>query len=206
MTCVSLHQGVAAMSSLTDIVPISSIPGLNKGLSSASQSTMIAMLGAPKEPLTTTCNNEHASPAVSRLVETRRMTPNFRLTGIRPALDSAKEVLDRVAAIHSDLIEQLSTEGMLCVRHRKPTSGQPSRLISNHSWGTAIDFKLTGEDAPGDTGNGVPRWVAMLVPFFNEAGWYSGIGFRDDMHFEVADETIRQWKHDGLFTPEPVVA
>ena len=59
-------------------------------------------------------------------------------------------------------------------------------------------FKLTGGDAPGDTGTTVPLWVALLVPYFNNAGWYSGISFQDAMHFEVADGTIRKWQQDGL--------
>jgi hypothetical protein len=45
--------------------------------------------------------------------------------------------------------------------------------------------------------------VAILVPFFNQAGWFSGIAFKDAMHFEVADETIRKWSHDGLLGPPP---
>ncbi|MEP7032163.1 MAG: M15 family metallopeptidase [Pseudolabrys sp.] len=182
---------------LSDPIPISSISNLNKGLSSAKESTMVAMMGAPREPLTTSCQNDRASPAVTKLLETRRMTPNFRLSGIKPALDSVETVLNNVKAAHPELIAQLSTEGMICVRHRKPTSGAPSTQASNHSWGSAVDFKLIGHDAPGNSGTVVPRWVAILVPFFNQAGWFSGIDFKDDMHFEVADETIRQWKKDG---------
>ena len=194
------------MSNLSDPVPISSIPSLNKGLTSASEATMIAMLGRPREPLTTDCRNDQASPLVSRLMETRRMTGNFGLTGIKPALDSAEAALTQVKNRHPDLIEELRTEGMLCVRHRKPTSGAASLLISNHSWGTAVDFRLNGSEAPGNTGSNVPRWLAILIPFLNRAGWYSGVGFTacDAMHFEVAEETIRRWHHDGLLeAPQP---
>lgn len=196
------------MSSLSDPVPISSIPSLNAGLSSAKSRTMIELMGAPREPLVQNeCRNAQASPPVTRLLETRRMTEHFRLSGIKPALDSVQAVLEQVKAAHPDLIEHLSTEGMICVRHRKPTDGSFSDEPSNHSWGTAVDFKLLGGDAPGNTGSTVPRWVAILVPFFNQAGWFSGIAFKDAMHFEVADETIRKWSHDGLLgpPPEPVV-
>jgi hypothetical protein len=126
------------------------------------------------------------------------VTEIIKLTGIRPALDSVQAVLAKVKEAHPDLIAVLGTEGMLCVRHKKPTNGSFSDDPSNHSWGTAVDFKLTGKKAPGATGKTVPRWVAMLVPFFNQAGWYSGISFADAMHFEVADGTIRKWAHDGL--------
>ncbi|HUD87963.1 MAG TPA: M15 family metallopeptidase [Xanthobacteraceae bacterium] len=160
---------------------------------------MIAVLGAPQEPLIQSdCRNGQASSAVKRLLETRQVTEIIKLTGIRPALDSVQAVLAKVKEAHPDLIAVLGTEGMLCVRHKKPTNGSFSDDPSNHSWGTAVDFKLTGKKAPGATGKTVPRWVAMLVPFFNQAGWYSGISFADAMHFEVADGTIRKWAHDGL--------
>ncbi|HVV62723.1 MAG TPA: M15 family metallopeptidase [Pseudolabrys sp.] len=193
------------MPNLSDPVPISSIPGLNRGLSSADEDTMIEMLGRPREPLTTTCSDDKASAAVMRLMETRRITENFRLTGIKPALDSVQSIIAKVKQQNPDLIAQLRTEGMLCVRHRKPTSGAPSLRISNHSWGTAVDFRLDGQDAPGNTGPNCPRWLAILVPFFNQEGWFSGLGFtaRDAMHFEVADETIRKWQRDGLLGGEP---
>jgi hypothetical protein len=100
-----------------------------------------------------------------------------------------------------ELIDKLRTEGMLCVRHKKPTDGSVSDQPSNHSWGTAIDFKLLGHDAPGNTGTIVPRFIAIMAPFFNAAGWYSGIGFHDTMHFEVANETIKKWKNTGVIGP-----
>jgi D-alanyl-D-alanine carboxypeptidase-like protein len=193
------------MSNLTDPVPISSIPNLNKGLTSAAESTMIAMMGAPREPFTTSCQNERISPQIKPLLETRRMTPQFRLTGIKPALDSVEALLAKVKVTNPELFDQLDTKGMICVRHKKPTDGSVSHQASNHSWGTAVDFKLIGGQAPGNTGPNVPRWVAILVPFFNAAGWVSGVGFhaRDAMHFEVADETIRKWKADGLLGTTP---
>lgn len=198
------------MADLSTPVPISSIPSLNAGLTSAHSSTMTSVLGAPREPLVqNACRNNQASPAVARLLETRRMTPIFRLTGIKPALDSVEAVLAKVATAHPELFAVLDTEGMICVRHKKPTNGGFSDDPSNHSWGTAVDFKLAGGVAPGATGTTVPQWVAMLVPFFNQAGWFSGISFHDAMHFEVADETIRKWSRDGLLgtrsPEEPIV-
>lgn len=90
---------------------------------------------------------------------------------------------------------------MFSVRLRKPTDGSVSKEISNHAWGTAIDFKLVGATVPGNTGSVVPRFIAILVPFFNEAGWFSGIAFRDMMYFEVAEQTIRRWSEEGRFKP-----
>jgi hypothetical protein len=194
-------------SNLIDPVPISSIQNLNSHLTSAHSSTMTRLLGAPVEPLVQNeCRNGQASLLVRALLETRRITPNFRLTGIKPALDSIEKVLAAVKVLHSDLIDGLGTEGMLCVRHKKPTNGAFSSDPSNHSWGTAVDFKFGSGEAPGNTGLRVPRWVALLVPFFNAEGWFSGISFHDTMHFEVADETIRKWNDQGLLAPATPVA
>jgi hypothetical protein len=196
--------GTNNVSNLTDPVLISSIANLNAGLRSAHSSTMIAALGAPQEPLDQHhCRSDQASAAVLRLLETRQITEHFKLTGIKPALDSIQTVFAKVAAAHPELITALDTEGMLCVRHKKPTNGSFSDDPSNHSWGTAVDFKLRGEQAPGATGTTVPSWLAMLVPFFNEAGWFSGISFADAMHFEVADGTIRNWSKDGVLGVPP---
>jgi D-alanyl-D-alanine carboxypeptidase len=94
----------------------------------------------------------------------------------------------------------LSNEGMLSVRMRKPTDGSVSKQISNHAWGTAVDFKIVGFEAPGNTGQTVPRFIAILIPVFNAAGWYSGVAFHDSMHFEVSEQRIRQWANENLLS------
>jgi hypothetical protein len=88
---------------------------------------------------------------------------------------------------------------MLSVRMRKPTDGSVSTHISNHAWGTAVDFKIVGFDAPANTGSTVPLFIAILIPLLNDAGWFSGVGFRDTMHFEVSEERIRKWSSDNVF-------
>ena len=47
--------------------------------------------------------------------------------------------------------------------------------------------------------------LAAMAPFFNAEGWFWGVGFNsfeDGMHFEIADETIRQWQADGVLGPD----
>ena len=171
---------------------------INDGLSSAKEETMVSILGSPQMPLTTSSQPERASALVKRNQELRRMSPQFRLTGLKPALDDIQLVLAKAFAAFPDLERVLSTEGMLSVRLRKPTSGAPSTKISNHSWGTAVDFKIKGAEAPGNTGDSVPRFIAILIPLFNAVGWYSGVGFRDSMHFEVSEQRIRKWSDDGI--------
>jgi hypothetical protein len=130
---------------------------------------------------------------------TKKVCAHVTVSGIRPSIESLETVLKSVFAVEPDLEEILGTEGMLNVRYRKPTSGKKSTKISNHSWGTAIDFKVIGHSAPGNTKGNVPRFIAVMLPHFNAHGWYSGIGFHDTMHFEVSDGTIKTWSKDGLF-------
>ena len=185
------------MSKFSDLVPLSSITPFNVGLSSATEETMISLLGRPKLPLTIQDQPDHASDTVKRLETTAKVSSNIRVNGIKPAVKSLRDVLAKVGDANPQLLAALSSAGMLVVRLRKPTSGQPSNKISNHAWGTAIDFSIDKKGPVGDTGQKVPRGIALLVPFFNAAGWFSGIAFHDDMHFEVADETIRKWAADG---------
>src|SRR5512143_699757 len=133
-------------------VPLKDFLPFNKNLRSATEHTMVSVLGSPRIPLTTKCQNARASDAVKALLVTEKVTDNLKLTAVKAALESAKAILKKVFDENPDLREVLSTEGMLCTRMRKPTSGKKSTLISNHSWGTAIDFKIVGFDAPANTG------------------------------------------------------
>jgi len=180
-------------------VPLTGVLPINVGLSSADESTMISLLGSPQTPLTTVDQPDRASPRVKALDQTKTLSSHVRVTGIKPAIESlgraVKAAIDAEANAGHDLDSVLGTEGMQNVRYRKPTSGAVSTKISNHAWGTAIDFKIVGHAAPGNTHDTVPRFIAVLIPFLNKEGWYSGVGFkaRDTMHFEVADATMHAW-------------
>jgi len=188
---------------------IVSIPrGINRGLSSAKSSTMLQVLGMPRDKITSSCKSVNREPLKS-LIVTQSVGP-FRVTGIRPAVDSLREILSQVKRNHPEVYNSLGTAGMLCVR-----TIRNSQKISNHSWGCAVDISIDGILDPihkGGTGRKDKKTLAGLVamaPYFNRAGWYWGVGFssfEDGMHFEVADETIRKWNADGVFghRPSPV--
>jgi hypothetical protein len=180
-------------------VDLAGLLPINKHLSSAKEETMISLLGAPHQPLTTVGQNERASDLVKRNVVTERMSPLFRLQGLKPAIADLKSVLAQAFAAEPDLERVLSTEGMLSVRMRKPTDGSVSTKISNHAWGTAVDFKIVGFEAPANTRHTVPLFIAILIPLLNAAGWYSGVAFSDTMHFEVSEERIAKWSNDHVF-------
>src|SRR5215467_1827665 len=180
------------------MVPLTSVLPINTGLSSATEHTMVSILGSPKLPLTTKDQPSRASDLVKKLKTQAKISSHISVEGIGPAVDSLTEVLQKIFKEEPELKDVLGTEGMLNVRFRKPTSGKKSTQISNHAWGTAIDFKIVGKKAPGNTGGKIPRFIAVLLPFFNKAGWFSGIAFHDTMHFEVAEETIRTWSKKHL--------
>ena len=136
----------------SEMIPITSVLPINAGLRSASEHTMVSVLGSPQLPLTTTDQPKRASDLVKKLKTSAKITDHISVEGIRPAIDSLREALKRVFDQEPDLKNVLGTEGMLNVRYRKPTSGKKSTQISNHSWGTAIDFKIVGKKAPGNTG------------------------------------------------------
>jgi hypothetical protein len=177
-----------------EVIPIPD--GINQGLSSAKNSTMLQILGMPRDHVTETCRPVTNEPMLSLLV-TKDVGP-FRVTGLRPAVDSLKAVLAEIKAAHPQLHTSLGTAGMLCARLIRN-----STKLSNHSWGCAIDISIEGVlDGLGNTKHDgkTLAGLAAMAPFFNKAGWYWGVGFssfEDGMHFEIADETIRAWQAEG---------
>lgn len=184
-------------------VPISFVKPFNTGLTSAGEKFMRAKLGDPKLPLShNDCLNDHASDIVKKSLKTIKINNHLSITGITEAVESVERVLrkafaqQKLAPESHDLESVLRSPGMICVRLRNVTSGPPSNAISNHSWGTAIDFNILGNEPPKDTGKFVPRFIAVLIPLFNQEGWFSGAGFSksmDSMHFEVSEEELNKW-------------
>lgn len=162
---------------------------MNTNLSAAKVSTWIDIFGPPRNDYPQDCmpiENEK----LLRLVETRRITPNFRATGLRPALESLEEVFEEVKLHNRELYDACRTAGMLCCRVVRGTS----RTWSNHAFGGAIDLYFGDEiDELGD--KRTQLGLRMLYPYFHMYGWFWGAGYRtreDSMHFELADETIRR--------------
>jgi putative peptidoglycan binding protein/D-alanyl-D-alanine carboxypeptidase-like protein len=188
--------------SITDRIPV---PGtINAGVNSAKQTTMLSLLGNPRDSYTDDCQPV-TNPNLSGLVVVESVGP-FRAQGLRPAIASLRQVLQDVAQTHADIHAALGTAGMLCARLVRGSA----HSISNHSWGTAIDLTVAGVlDRRGD--GFVLRALADIAPIFNHHGWFWGAGFatEDAMHFEASDDLIRQWHIDGLVgrgaPPPPVL-
>jgi len=190
----------------TELVPVPDKSTFNLGLTSPRNKDMLGYFGHPvvggkydPEGECTTVD----SPVLRPLLVTRSVGP-FRVTGIRPAVESMKHVLTRVENEVPDLYSILGTAGMQCARYTKIR--QPDGTlkigpnISNHSWGTAVDIKLDGKlDAQGN--KLVQRGLLILSTYFNAAGWYWGAAFpvEDAMHFEASRSLLARWKREGRF-------
>src|SRR3954451_22190173 len=120
---------------VTQIIPIPA--GINQGLHSAKNSTMLQILGRARDTFDHGCRPATRDPGKSLLVS-EDVAP-FRDPGIRPAIASLRDVLGRVKQAHSDVHVVLNTAGMFCAR-----LSANSHSISNHSWGTAVDISVGG--------------------------------------------------------------
>jgi hypothetical protein len=177
--------------SITALVPIPQ--GINIGVGAAKQSTMLALLGNPRENYDQVCRDV-TNQALLAHMERADVGP-FRVHGLRPAVASIKDILAEIAVSVPEVYAGLGTAGMLCARLVRGTT---TNAISNHSWGTAIDVTLDGVlDARGD--NRVQEGLTRVAPVFNRHGWFWGAGFRteDAMHFEAGDGLIRKWHAAG---------
>jgi hypothetical protein len=171
--------------SFTTLIPRPERSTLNKGLTSPSNSLLLGKFGAPRENYSQQ-DQPITNAKLKAMMSTESVGP-FRVTGLRPAVASLREVLHDVQRAMPELYSSLSSAGMCVVRNVRDSSTS----ISNHSWGTAVDLKLNGKlDVRGD--NKVYHGLVLLAPYFNARGWYWGAGFRteDAMHFECGAALI----------------
>lgn len=183
---------------LTDLIPIPD--GINPGLNAARQITMKSLLGNPRGNYTEDCLPV-TNPVLRNLIRTDNVGP-FSVTGLSPAIDSLKEVMQDIREEAPDVFAGLGTAGMLCARLVRDSR----TAISNHSWGTAIDLTVNRVlDQRGDRNRTVQVGLARVAPIFNRHGYYWGAGFptEDSMHFELSDQKIRALHAAGMFTGAP---
>jgi hypothetical protein len=150
------------------------------------------LLGEPRQSYSDQCQPV-TNPRLIAALDTRQVG-NFRVTMIKPALDSFQTIMERLKTQEPEIYASLGTAGALCVRHVR---GAPN-TVSSHAWGAAVDLTLTGNlDRMGD--NSTQFGLVVLAEFFNDAGWYWGAGYgrEDSMHFEVGEALLRQWAADG---------
>ena len=164
----------------------------NKGITQPRNKTMLALLGQPRDSYNTDCQSV-TNPHLKDLLEKRTIGP-ITVTMIKPALDSLERVMARLKETDPDIYAKVGTAGALCVRFIRGSTTS----ISNHSWATAIDLTLEGK-LDGFADGGTQFGLLILAEYFNDEGWFWGAAYNreDSMHFEVGEETLRQWQTEG---------
>lgn len=188
-----------------ELIPVPPRGTFNLGLTAAGNAHMLthfghSVAGGAYRP------DGQCSPVTNQAFRAQLVTRSvgpFKVTGLRPAVDSLREVLDRVEKEMPALHAIIGTAGMLCPRFtkiRQPGGGlKIGPGISNHSWGTAVDLTLGGKlDQQGN--RLTQRGLLILSAYFNAAGWFWGAGFgtEDAMHFEASKGLLARWRQAGL--------
>ncbi|KNC53395.1 uncharacterized protein AMSG_12214 [Thecamonas trahens ATCC 50062] len=95
------------------------------------------------------------------------------------------------------------TASCVCCRY---ISGKTD--LSNHSWGSACDFRIDAQLDPYGDGL-VQEGLIDLYPFLHDEGFYWGAGFgfprtknEDAMHFETSAQTYAGWQADDSLNPD----
>jgi len=182
------NLSIGANQTLTARVPRPTRDRINKGLIAVTPNFMFQNLGSPRDSYSVDCQ-----PMTNQTLKRHIVTQSagrFNVTGLRPAVESLRRAIAQVQLEQPAVFNILGTAGMLCCRYVRGSN----TAISNHSWGTAIDFTLNGIlDRRGD--NQVQIGLTLIAPIMNQHGWYWGAAFRteDAMHFEASQSLISQW-------------
>lgn len=171
------------MPSLTTLVAVPA--SINAGLNGTKNALMSSLLGNPRGWYDQDCRSVTNAALQARMV-TQNVGP-FNVTGLDKAVASLRAVMTDIQAQQPAVFNALSSAGMLCCRNVRGST----TAISNHSWGTAIDLKISGVlDSPGN--DKVQFGLTLIAPIFNSHQWYWGAGFprEDGMHFEVSKQLL----------------
>jgi len=198
------HSSVA-----NEYLRIVSVPStINSGLTYGKEETIKGILGPPtvEKPKECLDPSRITDERLRRLIIDKNVGP-FKVTGLKPAVETIKRIFTKVKQEKPDLYKYLGTAGMLCIRHIR---GNPNKF-SNHAWGTAIDITIKSRptDNPYSDNNnlypynekGTYEGLLEIYPYFHEEKFFWGAGFQqkpDAMHFEASDELIQEWKAKGF--------
>ncbi|WP_040115636.1 MULTISPECIES: M15 family metallopeptidase [Rhizobium] len=164
----------------------------NEGVIRPTPAVLRQILGEPRTTYSTSCQPVN-NPKLLRNLVTREIG-HFRLTMIKPALDSLGHIMERLRKEEPDIYAAIGTAGALCARYVRGSN----RSVSSHAWGAAVDLTLKKDlDRMGDSST--QFGLVVLAEFFNDAGWYWGAGYtrEDSMHFEVGEALLRKWAAEG---------
>ena len=179
----------------TDLVQKPAMGSINSGLTSPSNAFLTELFGKPRKSFTSDCqpieNTEYA-----KFIATVQIG-NFRATGNKAFLDLVAQGFAEMYSKEPSLWNAMGSAGCLCCRLVR--GSQTS--ISDHSWGTAIDFTISGQlDTRGD--NLTQKGLARVYDFLYPKGIFWGAGFsttEDAMHFALSKEKALEMALAGIW-------
>lgn len=164
----------------------------NEGITVSSPSFLIETFGLPRESLSDDCE-PMTNEKLKAILVTEDVGP-IRVSMLKPAVESMRNVFEKIKAVDPDLYARISTAGALCVRRIRGSQNS----VSTHAFGLAVDLNIDGVlDTLGD--GRTQLGLTILADFFQEEGWFWGASFgrEDSMHFEVSREMITKWRAEG---------
>jgi hypothetical protein len=185
----TLGEGI---DSYTQVVNLAGRRTNNEGINVPSPSFQIEMFGMPRETLSDDCE-PITNPKLKDLLVTEDVGP-IRVSMLRPAVESMRNVFEKIKQTDEDLYNRINTAGALCVRRIRGSQNS----VSSHSFGLAVDLNIDGVlDTLGD--GRTQLGLTIIADFFQAEGWFWGASFsrEDSMHFEVSREMITKWRAEG---------
>lgn len=182
------------MSELTKLVKMPAPSTVNSLCSPCPTSFLERKYGRPRKIITSFCTKPTESFWVSRMV-TEDVGP-FKVYGHRLAVRQLRLAMTELKQVNPKLYNALGHVGMCCVRWVRGST----KVLSNHSWGLAIDFTIEGIlDVRGD--DKVQKGLLDLYHVMKKYGFYWGVEFgtEDGMHFELGAELVMQAIRSGEF-------
>ena len=182
----------AGIDSYTQVVNLAGRRTNNEGINVPTPSFQIEMFGLPRETLSDDCE-PMTNPKLKAMLVTEDVGP-IRVSMLKPAVDSMRNVFEKIKATDADLYARIATAGALCVRRIRGSQNS----VSSHAFGLAVDLNIDGVlDTLGD--GKTQLGLTIIADFFQAEGWFWGAAFsrEDSMHFEVSREMITKWRADG---------
>ena len=163
---------------------------VNGNLLPARSSINTALIGSPRGDYSAECQDATDHGFIAQV-------SSFEFAGKQGwALTPFCEVLERVQMELRALLgldfDRVSHDGGLCCR----LSRRSPNVISNHSWGIAIDLSLKGFEPKHEA---VPLLLLQIARVFIKHRVFWGVAFPhpEVMHFEASQQLVHQWARDG---------
>lgn len=184
---------------LTELIPGPDFSSVNVGKTPCPTAYLEREYGRPRTQISENCQDATTSFWKSRMVT--KDFGIFKVRGHRLLIKHLESALEELKVLHPEVYNALGHVGALCVRWVRGSK----TVLSNHSFGLAIDLTLNGRLDPYGDGK-VQRGLLILYSVLKNHGFYWGYSFgrnnpkrEDAMHFEICAEVVMQAINDGTF-------